>query len=120
MGNLVDGQGGEHGKRLLERNHYRQIWKTRETPQDKDLDEFETRRQALGDLIKAEERADKSWYKDQEFDIPILPEPKGQKAYRLSRYSSFVAKVEPIKQIRLYVLKEDRDEANRRLEAIKE
>jgi hypothetical protein len=120
LGMLADGEGGDHGRRLLERDHYRFITETPETPSSKDLDKFNTWREALGDLIVFEERADKSWYNYKKFDIPVFDESLASRGLPLSKYSSFVAKMAPIKQTKLYVRKEDRDEAKRRLKDLKE
>ena len=117
LGKLTDGQGGEHGRRLLERDHYRRVIETPETPKQDDRKRLDRWRDALGELLVSEEHADKSWYKIEK-DIPILCEEEYPKVRLLSRFSSFVSKIESIKQIKLYVKKEDKDEANRRLQGL--
>ena len=120
LGLLAEGKGGEHGRRLVERDQYRLIRETPETPKEEHIEQLEKWRGTLGDLLAAEEQADKSWYKTEQYDIPVLSESRDHRVSSLSQYSSFVDKIEPIKQVKLYVRKEDRDEAGRRLERVKE
>ncbi|MEW6265695.1 MAG: hypothetical protein AB1641_21690 [Thermodesulfobacteriota bacterium] len=119
LGRLARNKGGDHGRRLSERDHYRQVIETPETPKESDLENLIKWRQALDDLLVAEEQADKSWYKDKEFDIPVLKEGRTPEVAPLSKYSSVVGKIKPIKQVKLYVRREDREEAVRRLEKVK-
>ena len=114
LGMLADGKGGEHGRRLLERDHYRCVIETPETPKENDLEKLSKWREVLGGILASQEFADKSWY-GIEYDIPILSEAEYPKVELLSKFSSFVAKMEPIKQVKLYVRKENREEAQRLL-----
>jgi hypothetical protein len=59
---LKQGQGGQHGRRLAERDHYREIYHTPEAPDSKDLERLQEMKTALGELIVAEVSAEKSWY----------------------------------------------------------
>lgn len=120
LGLLAQGKGGDHGKRLADRNHFRLIRETPETPTGEDIKDLSRWREALGELLAAEKSADKSWYKVGKTDIPVVSEAKDQKVKPLSKYSSFVAKIEPIKQVRLYVRSKDLDEANQLLNGFKE
>ena len=47
LGQLADGKGGEHGERLASRNHYREVYHTPETPDDRDLEELAPRHDLL-------------------------------------------------------------------------
>ncbi len=41
LGKLSEGEGGDGGKRLCERNHYREVFHTPENPKEQDLDLFD-------------------------------------------------------------------------------
>ncbi|HEX9743000.1 MAG TPA: HD domain-containing protein [Nitrospiraceae bacterium] len=115
MGLLAAGKGGEHGSRLSHRDHFREVRHTPETPSPSDLVNLELWKDKLGDLLAAEVSAEKSWYKVGSSDVPVvaaLP-PHGVKP--LSDYSSVVGNIKSIKQVRLYVRHEDREEAESRL-----
>jgi HD superfamily phosphohydrolase len=120
LGKLSAGAGGEHGKRLATRNHYREIAETPEVPASDDIEKLARWRTALGDLLKAEIPAEKSWYRIGPADIPVISEDDPSKVSPLSKYSSVVRGIEAVHQIRLYVRGEDRAEARRRLQAMGE
>jgi uncharacterized protein len=120
LGQLAAGAGGDHGGRLASRNHYRLVKETREVPTQDDLDRLARWRQALGDLPQAEITAEKSWYRIDPTDIPVITEDEPPKVSPLSQYSSVVRGIQAVDQRRLYVRDEDRDEARRRLQAIGE
>jgi HD superfamily phosphohydrolase len=63
LGMLADGGGGEHGGRIAQRAHFREIYHTPESPNAEDLAELARVREGLGGLLQAEESAGKSWYK---------------------------------------------------------
>ena len=115
LGALKSGEGGEHGQRILERNHYREIWHTREVPDTSDKEELAEKRSKLGELVAAEISAKKSWYSTGSSDITIHTETPTRERKPLSFFSSVASSIKPIHQIRLYVTAEDRDEANQRL-----
>ncbi|MBW1708396.1 MAG: HD domain-containing protein [Deltaproteobacteria bacterium] len=119
LGELIKGNGGEHGKVLRQRNHYRLAWETPETPKEIDFEKLSSRREALENFRVIEAEADKSWYKIGETDIPVVSESKEQKVAPLSKYSSFVDKIEPIRQMRLYVHPKDLNDAKKQLEKIR-
>ena len=112
LGLLSGGKGGEHGKRLARRNHFREITHTPETPSAEDLDKLDKWRIKLGDLLAVEIPAGKSWYKMGSSDIQILAETPGGEVKPLSSYSSVVKNLQTVRQIRLYALPENRDEAS--------
>ncbi len=120
LGFLSQGEGGEHGQRIRERNHYREIRHTPETPVQHDLEILEKWRDALGKLLMAEELASKSWYKLKEEDIPIITETKVRSVIPLSNLSTIVSKISATKKVSLYVKKEDVDEAENKLQRIGE
>lgn len=60
LGALKGGAGGAHGRRILERNHYREIWRTPEVPSADDTKRLEERRKELSGLVVAEIPAKKS------------------------------------------------------------
>jgi HD superfamily phosphohydrolase len=115
LGMLADGSGGEHGRRIAMRDHYREIRHTSETSTQEDLEKLARWRAALGDLVAAEIPAEKSWYRTGPFDIPIVSENDRRTVRPLSDYSSIVANMKPVQLIRLYVRNEDRDVAEGRI-----
>jgi HD superfamily phosphohydrolase len=119
LGQLSAGMGGEHGCRLATRDHFRLVQETPEVPTADDLESLADWRRTLAELLQAEIAADKSWYKIGPTDIPIISEGAPARVSPLSHYSSVVRGVEAVHQIRLYVRKEDRAEARRRLQTIR-
>jgi HD superfamily phosphohydrolase len=115
LGHLTDGAAGEHGERLAQRNHYREAHHTPEVPKPRDLKELERVRQKLGNLLAAEENAEKSWYKVGTEDIPVISQARRSKVQALSKYSSFVASMEPIRKVMVYVRPEDVEAARQKI-----
>ncbi len=115
LGALKSGEGGEHGRRILDRDHYREIWHTPEIPAPDDEKKLKEQREKLGELVAAEIPAEKSWYSTGSSDIPIFTETPRRERKPLSSFSSVASSIKPIRQIRLYVRAKDRDEANRLL-----
>jgi len=110
LGLLAAGKGGEHGRRLAQRAQFREIYHTPESPLAHDLESLDDMRDKLGDLLAAEESAITSWYNLSKGDLPVVSE--GRRIVRpLSHYSSIVAKIEPIRQVLLYVRPEDQTKA---------
>jgi HD superfamily phosphohydrolase len=108
LGLLADGQGGDHGRRLAERDHFREVFHTPETPTPDDFDDLDRVRQRLGELLKAEESAEKSWYKVGTADIPVVSSSGGVKVEPLSGHSSAVASLQPIRKVMVFARQEDR------------
>lgn len=100
LGRLGQNKGGEHGKRLVARDHYREVYHTPEQPQKADLALLETISEALGNAVLAREEASKSWYKKKSTDIPILE--KVGRVRPLSSHSSVVGKLDQNQQVRLF------------------
>ncbi len=115
LGELAAGRGGEHGQRLACRNHYREIYHTSETPTTEQLEELEKVRAALGELVRAEESAEKSWYKVGPADIPVLSESRIRRMQPLSAHSPVVANMKPIRKVMLYARPEEAEVAREKL-----
>jgi HD superfamily phosphohydrolase len=120
LGLLADGNGGEHGRRLAERDHFREVFHTPETPTSEDFAELDRVRQALGALIRAEESAEKSWYKLGPADIPVLSRSAGARVKPLSAYSSVVAGLRPIRKVMLYASPHDRAKVDEKLTELRQ
>jgi uncharacterized protein len=123
LGMLADGQGGEHGRRLVERDHYRAVYYTPESPLPAELDELGRVRERLGDLLMAEERAEKSWYSVEKGEIPVVSDgPSGSAGWikPLSECSSVVGKIAPSRQVLLFVRREDHEQARKVVEEVRE
>ncbi len=115
LGFLADGKGGEHGIRLAERDHFREIIHTAETPTAEDLERLVKWRTALNGLLAAEIPAEKSWYKTGPADVQVLTESPKFEVKPLSTYSSVVDSIKPVRQVRLYARPEHRNDARMRL-----
>lgn len=118
LGRLAAGEGGEHGRRLARRDHYRMVRETPEVPTTNDLERLDQWRDALGQLLQAEISAAKSWYRIGPADIPVITEDGARNISPLSQYSSVVRGIEAVNQTRLYVREEDREEARKRLQTL--
>ena len=117
VGALKDGRGGEHGKRLAGRDHYREVYHTSETPGGEDVERFKKVRAALGDLVVAEVPAIRSWYKTGPSDIPVVSEAEGGRVVPLSFHSSIIGSLKSNAQILLYSSPENAETARRRKNA---
>ena len=107
LGLLSEDKGGEHGRRLRERNHFRQIWETSESPLDDEQMSLDALLSKLGDLAVEMESSDRSWYKTGSPDIQVATENTGE-VRPLSDYSSVIKQLikTPHRQVRLYSLPE--------------
>ena len=113
LGRLSDGLGGEHGIRLCQRNHFREIFHTPETPSQRDLSKFERVCKELGNKVRAVVDAEKSWYKVDATDIPIQGDNPGGGVVPLSKLSSVVAGLKPIRKRMAFCAPEDKGEAEK-------
>jgi HD superfamily phosphohydrolase len=111
LGELANGMGGEHGRHLCERSHFREVYHTPETPTRKDLARFEQVCKNLGDLLKVVVPAEKSWYKVDETDIPIQSDNPGRQIVPLSKLSSVIAGLKPIRKRMAFCSLEDKERA---------
>lgn len=114
QGLIAAGQGGEHAKRIVERNHYREIYHTPESCTALDFEQLESVKTKLGDLVVAEERAEKSWYKTGNNEIPIYSRPK-RWVKPLSALSKIIGSMKENNQTLLYVDNASRAEAEKRI-----
>ena len=99
---------------LADRNHYREVYHTPETPGRKDEERFEKVKAALGDLVVAEVPATKSWYKAGPLDIPVVSEAEDDKVVPLSLHSSIIGSLKFNAQILLYSKPENAENARKR------
>jgi hypothetical protein len=111
LGALSDGAGGDDGLRLCARNHFREVYHTPETPSPKDLERFNRVCRNLGDRVKDIVKAEKSWYKVDETDIPVRSDNPGQKVLSLSKLSSIIRDLRPIRKQMAYCQPEDQEDA---------
>jgi HD superfamily phosphohydrolase len=112
LGVLAENKAGEHGERLLTRNHYRLAYQTRENPRDLDElqrgeAEFKAVKEALGDLVVERKTHSNNWYKHDTGDIPVQDERNPESVKPLSDYSSLLRKFVASDQELLYVRPED-------------
>lgn len=111
LGRLANGEGGMHGTRLCKRDHFREVFHTPETPSRKDLAQLEKICNELGSLVQAVVPAEKSWYKVDETDILVQSDNPGREIVPLSRLSSVVAGLKPIRKQMVYCSPEDKPQA---------
>ena len=112
LGELAAGKGGEHGKRLVERNHYRLAFSSPEISSADDVLFFELIKEKLGNLVASVEEASKSWYKTGLPDIPVVSDVDPTLVQPLSKFSNVVRSMKANNQISLYVRPEDAGRAN--------
>jgi HD superfamily phosphohydrolase len=111
LGLLADGSGGEHGQRLCHRDHYREVYRTPESPTPKDLKTLDKVRTKLGPLLAAEDSAEKSWYKVDKTDIPVASDTAGRPVRPLSAFSAVIRSLKPIRRVILFSRPESKEEA---------
>jgi hypothetical protein len=116
LGLLASGEGGEHGKRLMTRNHFRSIYHTPEVSTLSDLEILQQIREKLRNLIVAEESASKSWYKTGTPDIPVIGETNH--IAPLSSYSMLLANLKANNQTLVYVRPEHAIDARSKVKEI--
>jgi hypothetical protein len=114
LGLLASGNGGEHGSRLAKRDHYREIFHSPESPTAEDLEQLETVKKELAELVVEEVPAEKSWYKTGKADIPVISATRVNRVEPLSKYSSIIASIKPVRQRLLYVRPENLGDAKQR------
>ena len=110
LGLISQGQAGDHGNRLLNRNFFRCIFKTPEFPSEDDRESLTMAENAIVDLSPIKREAGKSWYKLGGTDIQVKEEDD---VFPLSSRSTIVANMKPSRVARLYVDKGNRDAALR-------
>lgn len=115
LGILADGQAGEHGNCLRQREHVREVYHTPETPTPHDLEKFDEAKKRLREWAPYEVNAEKSWYKVGETDIPVAAGTPGAEVRPLSQYSSVIASMKPIGKRMLFVGAEHAQAARARM-----
>jgi HD superfamily phosphohydrolase len=115
LGLIGKGRAGEHGRRIIERNHFREIYHTPEVCSDKDDRELRIVKAKLGKFVVAQESAKKSWYKTGNTDIPVLSKVRRPRVQPLSKYSKAIEGMKENNQVLLYVDGADREEAEKRI-----
>ncbi len=120
LGELQAGEGGEHGRLIIERKHDSCIFHTPEVPLHKDLEKVQCIVENLGDMVSFMDEAEKSWYATGDDDVPIVcgVDRAHEKVERLSKLSNVVAGLKPIKQKRIYVARKNKDKALIRIEKL--
>ncbi|HWO33014.1 MAG TPA: HD domain-containing protein [Candidatus Acidoferrum sp.] len=112
LGLLASGQGGEHGSRLANRDHYRLAYHSPEISTEADLCVLENVKAALGNFIAAEEESSKSWYKTGPPDVPVVSDVDPGTVLPLSTYSNVVLNMKPTNQVFLYVRPDHAERSN--------
>jgi HD superfamily phosphohydrolase len=107
LGLLASGQGGEDGRRLASRDHFRLVYATPEICSGEGIERLNRVKAALGTLLASEETAGKSWYKTGKTDIPVVSDAKEEIVMPLSEFSSVIASIKPNNQTLLYAKSED-------------
>ncbi|NLS45773.1 MAG: HD domain-containing protein [Firmicutes bacterium] len=100
-GFIIQGKGGEHGARIISRNHYRRIHETTEVPTGEEVDIAEALFHKFKEYGACLDLAESSWYKLKDDDISILT--RDGTVIPLSVWSSFIASLKPVSQRRVYV-----------------
>ncbi|HEY7311202.1 MAG TPA: HD domain-containing protein [Gemmataceae bacterium] len=118
LGKLAAGEGGDHGRRLASRDHFREVYHTPEVPMPADLDHLEKVRDQLGQLVRAEERAEKSWYKVGNADIAVVSDDDNRRVLPLSAHSTVVAQLRATGKVMLYADRQDSATARQRAASI--
>ncbi len=111
LGALANGEGGDHGKRLAGRDHFREVYHTPEVPGPEDLATLDRVRGELGEIVQAEQKAEKSWYKVGIPDIPVRSDNPSRPVRPLSAFSNMLAQLRPSRMVMLYCRKEDKERA---------
>ena len=120
LGKVSTGDAGCHGVAIKERNPYRPVWNTTETPTDEEIQRIERITAELGDLVGFESDASKSWYYLDDQDLLIVPDDGTgpQRGKPLSAFSSIVRNMRPVAQRRIYVKPSDREAAKAKIEEL--
>lgn len=115
-GLLSQGKGGENGGILRKRGHHRCVFCTSEVPTENELDQSNAVLRKLSKLVGFVDSPEKSWYSMGEKDILIERDVSNTKeVVPLSSISSVVRGLLPIRQRRIYVAKEEQNDAKLKL-----
>lgn len=112
LAELKAGGGGEHGRRLWQRDHFRLVYSTPEVPNSDDLAKFDQVVEKLHGLDVVLKDAQKSWYKFRREEIRVKTQNRGKKSsVPLATMSPIVKGLATVNQRRIYVPKEARVKA---------
>ncbi len=105
MGMIHAGEAGEHGEIIRERKHHRCVYATPEIPSTSDLEFVEELIARVEDKVSFVDRAEESWYKFGDADIPVLLSPgrRDERVRTLSERSAVVRGLKAVNKIRIYV-----------------
>ena len=119
LGCLANGKGGDHGRRLKERDHFRMVHSTTEHSDAKELDLLSKVRDSLTqqNLLRYETTSSKSWYAKDKPQIRVLMDDRIGKD--LSTLSLPVFYIGGHDQVLLYVDKPSVAEADKLIEEVK-
>lgn len=106
LGQIISGGAGEFGQRLVQRNHFRQIWKTPEVMESSHRRDLNKAKSVLGDLLMYCAEGATRWYKYGRPDIWIHDEDT-DKVSGLAELSRPVHEIRNYDMVRLYVKPED-------------
>jgi len=113
LAKLKDGTGGDHGRRLIERDHYRLLHDTPEVPSADDLFKYDEIVEKLDPNRIVKRDAKKSWYKFSKEEIRVRRKSAGERtSLPLATLSPIVNGLSTVNQRRIYVPQEYRVEAN--------
>lgn len=115
LGLIAEGKAGEHGRRIIERDHYREIHHTHEVCTVEDRQKLEEVKSKLGNLLVAEETAKTRWYKTGNPDILVVSDFGTPPVQPLSEYSMAIKGMKENDQVILYVDRASRPEAEQLL-----
>lgn len=118
LGLLSNRKGGPHGTRLVNRDHYRQVYSTPEVSGKSEVEVLQKVRTKLGNLISAEAAAAKSCYETGPSDIPVVDDHNVADVKPLSKYSSVVRGLKANNQFLLYVTRQNFDLAEGRVQEV--
>ncbi len=119
QGAIASGEGGEHGRYLQKRTHYRKLRETTEVPSIDELEWIEDLIKELEPLGAVRRDAGKSWYKFQKLNDEVLVDKNSGRRQKdtavvpLSHMSPVVKGLQTVKQSRVYIPNERRDEAEK-------
>ena len=118
LGLFSQGHGGEHARRLKDRDFFRLVYETPEVPSLEDEAQLSAAFSTLDGLLPVQREARKSWYKVGSDDLPIAASNAGGRTMPLSACSAIVRQMAPSRSVRLYVSKTHRPVAKKRLAAL--
>jgi uncharacterized protein len=115
---IEQGIAGTHGVRLLERQHHRMIYQTREVMEELDKRQLDQVLEALAELGPVVRSAKSSWYKP-DFEILVARDvPPPQNLVRLSQLSAAVRGLTPSNKQMVYVPHDRAADARRIVQGI--